>query len=229
METKDHDTSSQYEASLLRAKLDMMNGKLVESSWTLSNCEFMRTMSDKILTDRDLHIEASKLWATFGERYTVIPVLLLNTASGIVNFSVSGNIPQHWNYYIGTFNLVAAMMTSVSQYFRPIEKSEQHLHIARRFGRLLNTLQLELEIPKRERQLYSDCLRTTKTEYDNIKTEAPILPNAAYEQFYNLAKNKMKWNIKSSRMAPKMKNKYVSEPIETDDITIVSHELDDTQ
>jgi hypothetical protein len=187
-------------------------------------------LSDKILTDRDLHIEASKLWATFGERYTVIPVLLLNTASGIVNFSVSGNIPQHWNYYIGTFNLVAAMMTSVSQYFRPIEKSEQHLHIARRFGRLHRTLQLELEIPKRERQLYSECLRTIKMEIDNIKTEAPILPNAAYEQFYNLAENMKKWNIKTSKLAQKMKNKYMSgEPTETDDITIVSHGLDDTQ
>lgn len=220
METTDHGTSSEYEASLLRAKLEIMNGKLVENSWTSSNCDFMRTMSDKILNERDLHIEASKLWATFGERYTVIPVLLLNTASGIVNFSVSGNIPQHWNYYIGTLNLVAAMMTSVSQYFRPIEKSEQHLHIARRFGRLHRSLQLELEIPKRERQLYSDCLRAIKTEYDNIKTEALILPDAAYEQFYNLAENKKKWNIQTSQSVQKVQPNF------TDDITIVSHGLE---
>jgi|TARA_Y100000389_G_scaffold204550_1_gene257917 hypothetical protein len=188
MSCNDDEMNMEIDASLLRTKLEIIQYKRIENSWTKSNCDFMRITGDKILNERDLHLEASKIWSEYGERYTMIPVLLLNIATGIVNFSMSETIPVHWNYYIGSLNLAAAMLTSLSHYYKPIEQSEKHLHIARRFGRLHRSLLLELELPKKERQLYSDCIRLFKNEYDNIKTECPILPDKAYERLYNREK-----------------------------------------
>jgi hypothetical protein len=195
MSSNDDEMNMEIDASLLRTKLEMIQSKRIENSWTKSNCDFMRITGDKILNERDLHLEASKIWSEYGERYTMIPVLLLNIATGIVNFSMSETIPVHWNYYIGSLNLAAAMLTSLSHYYKPIEQSEKHLHIARRFGRLHRSLLLELELPKKERQLYSDCIRLFKNEYDNIKTECPILPDKAYERLYNREKKLKNWSI----------------------------------
>ena len=194
----DFEMDFEMEASLMRTKLELIECKRVENSWTKSNYDYIMSCCNKILTERNLHLEASKILSEYGERYSVLPVLLLNVASGIVNFSVSENVPVHLNYYVGALNLAAAMLTSVSQYYKPIEKSEQHLHIARRFGRLHRSLLLELELPKKERQIYSDCIRYFKTEYDNIKTECPILPDHAYERLYNRENKLNRWSLFSS-------------------------------
>lgn len=241
MEISNQDVAVEIEASLMRTKLELLEAQRVANSWTQSNYKSMLKMCDEILKERNLHLEASKIWSEYGERYSVIPVLLLNMASGIVNFSVSENVPVHLNYYVGALNLAAAMLTSISQYYKPIEKSEKHLHIARRFGRLHRSILLELGLPKKERQMYSDCIRFFKTEYDNIKTECPILPDLAFERLYKRENNLKGWNLFNGN-TPNYKEDYNNSTFifsnddnddnlqeKNDSVTIISHVLSDDE
>ena len=99
---------------------------------------------------RWLHNQSHKKFRRQNISFT-LPVIILSTIAGTANFSqgsLTGDYAVYAPLVIGTINLIAGLLTTISEFLKVSELSENHRSSSLFFGKLSRNIKVELSLRK---------------------------------------------------------------------------------
>lgn len=176
-------------SAITSSRLTKLRKRLNASAWNDELEDLMQSWGEKAAGNRELHDNASSVWKKFGEKLS-LPVIIFTTLSGVSNFGAANvEDPQFWMYTIGSINILAAILASLSKFYKPDERAQLHSSTARNFGSFFRNMTVELGMAREDRMNSEELCRWAKHEYDRIQNEAPTIPGNIIEDFKNKHEN----------------------------------------
>jgi hypothetical protein len=122
----------------------------------------------------------------------VIPVIIISTLTGTANFA-QDKIPAAkrdiFVMTIGGFNIVAAIVTTISQYLKVSELNESYRAGSLSWGKFYRNIKTELAKHPLDRMGASNMLKHYKEEYDRLIEIYPPIPPNIITEFNNKMNN----------------------------------------
>jgi len=119
-----------------------------------------------------------------------IPVIVLSTLTGTVNFGIGSVVPEGFDQKyvqigIGMVSIFIGILGTLSSYFRYAEKAEGHLNALQGWSKLYRNICQEVNIERVVRHPANDFYKLCKAEYDRLMETSPILPSQIIQKFRN--------------------------------------------
>ena len=124
------------------------------------------------------HHSRKNMWFT-------IPVIIISTVTGTANFAQE-HFPDHratMSMIIGSFNLVAAIITTISQFLKVAEVNEAHRVAAISWDKFYRNVRLTLTRNPAERMPVAHQLKAVKEEFDRMMELSPPISARVVEEF----------------------------------------------
>lgn len=147
--------------------------------------ELLREYADKAQCYRIMHTwdynnyRLQTMWFT-------IPVIILSTLTGTANFA-QASFPEGLEEYapmmIGSVNIVAGIITTVSQFLRVNELQEGHRIAALSWGKYSRNLKYELSRHPHDRTPVTEMMKISKQEFDRLMETSPPITDKIVEKF----------------------------------------------
>jgi len=122
----------------------------------------------------------------------MIPVIVISTLTGVANFSIN-ELPEKYKKYasliIGGFNILGAMISTVSQFLKTSELKESHYIASKSWDKFSRTIKLELQRNPLERSSKKDIYMYSIKEYDRLVEISPDIPSSVIKKFRSEYKN----------------------------------------
>lgn len=119
--------------------------------------------------------------------WITLPVIVISSITGTMNFAQSSFPPDFASYVplvIGSFNLIAGVMTTVQSYLRLSELAEGHRVASVMFGKLSRNIRVELMLPTTERTMDGDdFIAMCRSELDRLTEQSPDIPKKIEKRF----------------------------------------------
>ena len=114
-------------------------------------------------------------------------VIIISTLTGTANFAQQ-SFPKEWQattpLIIGTFNLVAGLITTIAQFLRVSELLEGNRSASIGYDKFARNISVELSLPIRERELSgSEFISKCRLELDKLIEQSPNIPQHIIYQF----------------------------------------------
>lgn len=116
-----------------------------------------------------------------------LPVIVISTITGTANFA-QPSFPEEWQTYvplvIGFFNLLAGLITTISQFLRVSELLEGHRAATIAYSKLSRNISVELSLPREERNNDgAEFVNNCRTELDRLIEQSPNIPMDILKNF----------------------------------------------
>lgn len=173
-------------------KNEKENIKTRESKWSNDDDIILKEWVDKSACFKWLHEKSYKVYKKQYLRL-MIPVIVISTLTGAANFALE-RIPDttyqgYASLIVGGFNIIAAIISTVSQFLKTAELKEGHNIAARSWDKFNRTIKLELQKNPDERSDKRDLFNYSMKEYDRLVELSPDIPNNVIDEFKNTYKN----------------------------------------
>lgn len=142
---------------------------------------------------RYLHDKAYLHYSKQNLRFA-LPVIIISTLTGTANFAQQ-SFPKEWQsttpLIIGTFNLVAGLITTIAQFLRVSELLEGNRSASIGYDKFSRNIAVELSLPIKERELSgSEFITKCRLELDKLIEQSPNIPPHIIQQFSKKFKEK---------------------------------------
>ena len=135
---------------------------------------------------RHMHFRAYQINRVWSLSFT-LPVIVISTITGTANFAQKtfpSSVAEYVPLVIGSFNLFAAIMTTVAQFLKVTELMENHRVTSIQYGKLARKIRLELNLPISERNYHGDSMiEMCRAEYDRLIEQSPPVPKGVIVNF----------------------------------------------
>lgn len=170
----------------------MNTGKIEAVNWREQHEKILKNWSEIGASYRFLHDRAMNKFYKQNLAFT-LPVIVISTITGTASFSLS-SMPAGWQPYapsvIGGFNLVAGLISTVSQFLRVSELLEGHRAASISFSKFSRTIAVELSLPIDERDSSGqEFIMKMRTELDRLLEQSPNIPLEIVQSFGKKFKN----------------------------------------
>ena len=157
----------------------MNNNKKVKKTWHPQQEVLLQEWAEMSSGYRWLHDRSYRAFKKQSLGFT-IPVIIMSTVTGTANFAQE-SFPESWRstvpMVIGFVNLVAAIITTISQFLKTNELMEGSRVASISFGKLTRNITVELNLPHNERNNEgADFLRLCQAEFDRLIEQSPPIP-----------------------------------------------------
>jgi hypothetical protein len=154
--------------------------------WHHQHEEILKEWGEISASYRWLHNQAHRKYRRQNIAFT-LPVIVLNTIAGTANFSqgsFSGDYASYAPVIIGTISLIAGLLTTVAEFLKVSELSENHRSSSLAFGKLSRNIKVELSLPWGERTSNgSSFLKLCRNELDRLLDQSVGLPHDVVGKF----------------------------------------------
>ena len=154
--------------------------------WSSEHERILIDWADKALCFRWLHAKSNEHYSHLNTLYT-IPVIIMSTLTGTANFALD-RFPTEYQgiatIAIGSVNIIAGIITTISQFLKIAELNEAHRASAVSWSKLYRNIKLELAKSPNERKQVINMLNNSKEEYDRLMETSPSIS----EKFIKLFK-----------------------------------------
>ena len=155
--------------------------------WSSEHERILIDWADKALCFRWLHSKSNDHYSHLNTLYT-IPVIIMSTLTGTANFALD-RFPTDYQgmatIAIGSVNIIAGIITTISQFLKIAELNEAHRASAVSWSKLYRNIKLELAKSPNERKQVINMLNNSKEEYDRLMETSPSIS----EKFIKLFKD----------------------------------------
>jgi hypothetical protein len=160
--------------------------------WNKDDDQILKEWGDKSACFKWLHEKSYKIYKKQYLRL-MIPVIIISTLTGAANFALE-RIPDttyqgYASLIVGTFNIVAAIISTIAQFLKTAELKEGHNIAARSWDKFNRTIKLELQKNPDERTPKRDIFNHSMKEYDRLVELSPDIPTEVINEFKILYKN----------------------------------------
>ena len=197
--TKDNNSSSSSQIeNKLRKKME----------WKQEEEKILKEWADKALCFRWLHSKAQQRYVKFYAALT-IPVIILSTITGTANFAQE-RVPDDYKsifvMVIGSLNIVAGIITTISQFLKVAELNEGHRVASISWGKFGRQIKVQLARHPSVRTPVYDMMKRTQDEYDRLTETSPAIPQKVINDFMKMViQKKLKAQDEGNRQNKRMK------------------------
>jgi hypothetical protein len=135
---------------------------------------------------RLMHFKAYQVYKVWSMGFT-LPVIIISTITGTANFAQNTfpkTLVQYVPFIIGSFNLFAAILTTVAQFLKVSELMESHRVTSIQYGKLARKIRLELSLPRLDRAQHGEnMVEICRSEYDRLIEQSPPVPKDVIIRF----------------------------------------------
>lgn len=126
--------------------------------------------------------------------WLTLPVIILSTIAGTANFSQGSFHGSFIQIYlpllIGFLNLVSGLITTIAQFLKVSERSENHRTSSLAFGKLARNIKIEINLQIRDRTNNGkDFLKICRSELDRLLEQSAIIPMDIVKKYESKFKN----------------------------------------
>ena len=141
--------------------------------------------ADKASCYKWLHTKSNIKYSKKRNMYT-IPVIVLSTLTGTANFALD-RVPIQYrsecSIIIGSVNILAGIITTVSQFFKINELSEAHTMSSVSWDKFHRSIRIELIKSPEERIDVTYFMKTCRDEFDRLMETCPPIDKDIISQF----------------------------------------------
>jgi len=190
-------TSQDGESSIIKSS----NSVPIKETWTYHHEKIFIEWADKAMCYRWLHNSAHIDYKCYNTWFT-IPVICISTITGTANFAqerFQDDMRSLVQIAIGSFNIIAAILTTVQQFLKVSELNEAHRVSSLLWGKFYRDIKVEMAKSPNERKPPSVLLKHCKNEYDRLMEVSPIIPQFTINNFketFSGKKRSKSWNTK---------------------------------
>ena len=173
----------------------------IKETWTYHHEKIFIEWADKAMCYRWLHNSAHIDYKCYNTWFT-IPVICISTITGTANFAqerFEDDMRSLVQIVIGTFNIIAAILTTIQQFLKISELNEAHRVSSLLWGKFYRDIKVEMAKSPHERKSPTTLLKHCKNEYDRLMEISPIIPDRTIQNFKDTFSGKKKsksWNTK---------------------------------
>lgn len=182
-----------------------------KEEWTKQHEKIFVEWADKAMCYRWLHNSAHIDYNCYNTWFT-IPVIIISTVTGTANFAQErfADKDRVWvQVSIGTFNIIAAILTTVQQFLKVSELNEAHRVSSLLWGKYYRDIKMQMAINPKERKAPSVLLKHCKNEYDRLMEVSPIIPLFTIQNFKDTFSGKKRSKSLSTKCKMMCCNGYV--------------------
>lgn len=169
----------------------------MEIKWSVNHEEIFTEWADKAFCYSWMHNKSSIKYNKLTNLFT-IPVIVMSTLTGTANFAIE-RIPEDYQasiqIAIGTVNIVAGIITTVQQFLKINELSENHKTSSLLWGKLNREITIELSKIQSERVEVTYFLKKCKEEFDRLMEVSPRPDASSIKLFLKKFKNSKDWGM----------------------------------
>jgi len=147
------------------------------TQWASYHEKILIDWCDKAMSYRYLHSNCQRYYYKLKVWFT-IPVIFISTLTGVANFAQE-RVPEDYQFYytigIGSFNIIAGFITTVSQFLKVGELYEAHRVSSISWGKFCRNINIELAKCREERIPINLYLKAVKEEYDLLLETSPSI------------------------------------------------------
>ena len=155
------------------------------AEWKEYHEKILVDWADKALCYRWLHSKSSLKYIRLRNLYT-IPVIILSTLTGTANFALE-RVPEEYQGYcqiaIGSFNILAGIITTISQFLKINELSEAHRVSSISWDKFYRNIRVELVKSPEDRTNVTYIIKSCKDEYDRLMETSPNIDTTIINKF----------------------------------------------
>lgn len=141
--------------------------------------------ADKASCYKLLHASSNIKYSKKRNMYT-IPVIVLSTLTGTANFALE-RVPLKYrsecSIVIGSVNILAGIITTVSQFFKINELSEAHAMSSISWDKFHRSIRIELLKSPEERVDVTYFMKTCRDEFDRLMETCPHIDSDIIDKF----------------------------------------------
>tara|TARA_Y100000361_G_scaffold103930_1_gene93636 strand:+ start:6303 stop:7148 length:846 start_codon:yes stop_codon:yes gene_type:complete len=160
--------------------------------------------ADKASCYKWLHASSNIKYSKKRNMYT-IPVIVLSTLTGTANFAIE-RVPLKYrsecSIIIGSVNILAGIITTVSQFFKINELSEAHAMSSISWDKFHRSIRIELLKSPEERVDVTYFMKTCRDEFDRLMETCPHIDSDILDKF----KTQLTAGDDKKEVARKLKN-----------------------
>jgi len=160
--------------------------------------------ADKASCYKWLHASSNIKYSKKRNLYT-IPVIVLSTLTGTANFAIE-RVPLKYrsecSIIIGSVNILAGIITTVSQFFKINELSEAHSMSSISWDKFHRSIRIELLKSPEERVDVTYFMKTCRDEFDRLMETCPHIDSDIIDKF----KSKLTTGDDQKEITRKIKN-----------------------
>ena len=155
--------------------------------WHPQQEKILKEWSEISSSYRWLHYQSHRKYKKLNMLMT-IPVIVLSTISGTLNFSTASfqgtSIEEYVPFGIGTLNLIAGLVTTIQEFLKVSELSESHRTSSLSFGKLSRNIKVELSLPWIERTVGGrEFLKMCRNDMDRLLEQSSEIPMKIVEEY----------------------------------------------
>jgi hypothetical protein len=165
--------------------LEVNNKQNIE--WSKEHEKILIEWADKAMCYRWLHTKANAKFTSLNAWYT-IPVIVISTVTGTANFAQERVPIGYQNYFamiVGTFNILAGIITTVQQFLKITQLNEAHRVSSIAWDKFYRNIKIELAKHPLERLDVKQMIKMSKEEFDRLMETSPIIPDYIVNDFKN--------------------------------------------
>jgi len=185
------ETENLDKEKIINENLDKEKNAKEFAKWNEEDDIILKEWVDKAACFNWLH---EKSYKVYKKQYLklMIPVIIISTLTGAANFALQ-RLPIDYQGYaslvVGGFNILAAIISTVTQFLKTGELKECHNIASRSWDKFNRTLKLELQKNPEERRNKHDVFTSAMTEYDRLVELSPDIPASVINEFKDTYKN----------------------------------------
>ena len=153
--------------------------------WKEEEENILRELADKAQCYELMHSKSHDIYAS-KNTFFVIPVIIISTLTGTANFAQDRVPTKYQNIFVmvvGSFNILAAIITTIAQYLKIAELNESYRVGTLQWGKFYRNIKMELIKHPLDRMNPSTMLSMCKEEFDRLLEIYPNIPKKVIEEF----------------------------------------------
>ena len=115
-----------------------------------------------------------------------LPVIVISSLTGFFSVGSSTMFEGHEaaaSIALGIASLIVSVLNTTGSYFAWSKRAEGHRISAIQYARLYRFLNIEMSLPREERQTPTDLLKYTKEAYDRLQEISPLVPPTILQEY----------------------------------------------
>ncbi len=174
--------------------------------WKEEEERILEEWADKAQCFEWMHQKNHNIYKRKNGRYT-IPVIIISTITGTANFAQDRIPPDYVSMFvmiIGSFNILAGIITTVSQYLKISELNESNRVAYLSWGKFYRDVKTELLKHPLDRMRPKELLKLSKNEYDRLVEISPPIPQKIIDEFNSKTKSDISNGLRKPEMCDKI-------------------------
>jgi hypothetical protein len=182
------------DTDIVESNVNDNNNDSKEQKWTEDDDIILKEWVDKSACFKWLHEKSYKKYKKSYLRF-MVPVIVISTLTGAANFALERIPDTTYQSYaqllVGTFNIVAAIVSTIAQFLKTAELKEAHNIAAKSWDKFNRLLKIELQRNPNERTDKRDIFSFSGREYDRLVEISPDIPTDIINEFKELYKDSL--------------------------------------